>query len=171
MPISPTPTAIKHEGKVILIIECKNIRHKLPSSARDQAVMYAANKSADWTVVTNGQDWALYRVIPVKGHDPRIVEVFNISLFDDDGLSDWDVERMYLLTNRALLRGESEKEFHLVQCLDNQRLLLAMSSERVVRSACKFLIQSYQREFGEIVRVTADDVREQLKELTRPSEL
>lgn len=163
--------AVKHDGKVILIIECKNIRHKLPNSARDQAVMYAANKSADWAVVTSGQDWALYRIIPVKGHDPRVVEVFNISLLDDDGLSEWDVERMYLLTKRALLRGESEKEFHLVQCLDNQRMLLAMSSERVILSTRKFLIQSYKKEFGETVRLTAEDVREQLKELTRPSEL
>jgi hypothetical protein len=88
--------AIKHDGKVIAIVECKNVRHKLPQSARDQAVMYAANKSADWAVLMNGQDWGLYRVIPVKGHDPRVVEVFSISLLDDDGLSDWDVERMYL---------------------------------------------------------------------------
>ena len=163
--------AIKHDGKVISIVECKNVRHKLPQSARDQAVMYAANKSADWAVLTNGQDWALYRIIPVKGHDPRVVEVFNISLLDDDGLSDWDVERMYLLTKRALLRGESEKEFHLVQCLDNRRMLLALTSERVIRSARRHLMQSYKKETGEIVRLTAEDVREQLKELTRPSEL
>ena len=38
-------------------------------------------------------------------------------------------------------------------------------------SARKFLVQSYKKEFGEIVRVTPDEVREQLKELTRPSEL
>ena len=163
--------AIKHDGKVILIVECKNVRHKLPNSARDQAVVYAANKSADWAVVTNGQGWGLYRVIPVKGHDPRVVEVFNISLLDDDGLSDWDVERMYLLTKRSILRGETEKEFHLVQCLDNQRMLLALSSKRVIRSTRRALMQSYKKEPGEIVVLTAEEVREQLRELTRPSEL
>jgi hypothetical protein len=99
------------------------------------------------------------------------VEVFNISLLDDDGLSEWDVERMYLLTKRALLRSESEKEFHLVQCLDNQRMLLALSSERVIRAARRHLMQSYKKETGETVRLTSDDVKEQLKEMTRPSEL
>jgi hypothetical protein len=133
--------------------------------------MYAANKSADWAAVTNGQDWALYRIIPVRGHDPRVVEVFSISLLDDDGLSDWDVERMYLLTKRALLRGESEQEFHLVQCLDDQRMLLAMSSERVIRSARRVLMQTYKKETGQTVKLTAEDVRETLKELTRPCEL
>jgi hypothetical protein len=133
--------------------------------------MYAANKSADWAVVTNGQEWALYRVIPVKGHDPRVVDVFSISLLDDDGLSMYDVERMYLLTQRALLRGETEREFHIAQCLDDQRVLSALTSDRVIAVTRKALIKAYRKEFDEIVRLTNEDVEERLKELTSPGDL
>lgn len=163
--------AVKHDGKVILIVECKNVRARLNSNTRDQAVTYAVNKSADWAVLTNGQEWTLLRIIPVKGHDPRIVEVFSLSLLDEDGLSLYDIERMFLLTQRALLRGETEREFHLAQCLDNQRVLKALTSERVVNVMRKVLMKEYRSEFKEIVKVRNSDVAECLQELTRPSEL
>jgi hypothetical protein len=38
-----------------------------------------------------------------------------------------------------------------------------MSSKRAIPSPRKFLIASYKKETGETVRLTADDVREQLK--------
>jgi len=163
--------AIKHDEKVILIIECKNVRARLTNSTRHQAVMYAANKSADWAVVTNGQEWTLLRVVPVKGRDPKVVEVFSISLLDEDGLSLYDIERMYLLTQRALLRGETEREYHLAQCLDYQRILKALGSDRIIAATRKVLAKSYRAEFGEIVRLRNDDVRDCLKELTEPDEL
>jgi predicted Zn finger-like uncharacterized protein len=65
--------ALKRDGKVFMVVECKNIRSKLPCNVRDQAVMYAVNKSADWAVITNGQVWKLYRIFPVKGSDPHAV--------------------------------------------------------------------------------------------------
>lgn len=163
--------AVKHDGKVILIVECKNVRARLNTNTRDQAVSYAVNKSADWAVITNGQEWTLLRIVPVKGHDPRIIEVFSLSLLDEDGLSLYDIERMYLLTQRALLRGETEQEFHLAQCLDNQRVLKALTSERVINVMRKVLIKEYRGEFKENVKVRNGDVAECLQELTRPSEL
>jgi hypothetical protein len=163
--------AIKHEGKVLLIIECKNIRAKLSDNVRSQAVMYAANKSADWAVTTNGRDWYLYRILPEKGHDPTVVEVFSVSLLDDDGLSTEDIERLYLLTKRALTNGETEREYHLVRCLDDQRIVQATSTDRVIAAARKELMESYRENFDVIVRLTPDDIRHRLKELTRPSAL
>lgn len=163
--------AVKHEGDVILIVECKKFDSKLPKNARDQAVNYAANRSASWALVTNGQNWALYRVIPVEGQEPRVVEVFNISLLDDDGLSAYDVERLYLLKKVALLRGETEKEFHLAQCLDDKRLVAALMSDRVIAATRKSLLESYEKEFKERVKLAADDVRVLLSDLTGPGDL
>jgi hypothetical protein len=162
--------AIKHDGKVILIVECKK-HSTLPKSAREQAVSYASNKWADWAVITNGRTWELVRVIPVPGQDPNVVEVYSISLFDDDGLSLYDVERMYLLTKRALLKGETEKEFHRAHCLCDKRLLSAMFSDRAVAAIRRSLIVSYKKDFTEPVKLSNDDVRLALKELTGPDEL
>jgi hypothetical protein len=162
--------AIKHDDKVILIIECKK-RSSLPESARKQAVRYAICKSADWAAVTNGHHWELHRVIPISGKDPEVVEVFNISLLDDDGLSNYDVERMFLLTKKALLSGETEKEFHLARCLDDDRLLSAMFTERSIKAIRRSLIESYKKKFKTPVKLTDKDVAERLEELTRPSDL
>ena len=162
--------AVRHDDKVILIIECKK-RSTLGDSARKQAVKYAACKSADWAVVTNGQNWELHRVIPIGGKDPEVIEVFNISLLDDDGLSTYDVERMYLLTKKALLSGETEKEFHLARCTDDDRLLLAMFTDRSIKAIRRSLTESYKKKFKVRVKLTDKDVAERLQELTRPSEL
>lgn len=162
--------AIKHEGKVILIIECKK-HNTLAKKARDQAVSYAANKSADWAVVTNGKAWELHRVIPATGQDPTVVEVFNISLMDEDGLSPYDVERMYLLTKRALTKGETEKEFHRAQCLSDERFYSALVSDRAIAAIRRTLFLTYEKEHKERVKLTDDDVRDALKELIGPDEL
>jgi hypothetical protein len=163
--------ALKHEGNVVLIIECKGIDNKLPAKARDQAVKYAATKNASWAAVTSGQNWALYRVVPVKGQDPRAVEVFNIALLDDDGLSNYDLARLYLLTKQALIRGETEREFHRAQCLDPKHLFSAMLSGRAITSIRRSLIESYRKEFKQHVKLTASDIFDELKELIRPNDL
>lgn len=46
-----------------------------------------------------------------------------------------------------------------------------MASDRIIQNARKALIKSYCQEFGEIVRLTNDDVRDWLMELTQPSDL
>ncbi|MFO0792036.1 MAG: type I restriction enzyme HsdR N-terminal domain-containing protein [Pirellulales bacterium] len=102
--------AVKHDDDVIMIIECKK-RDRLKESDRQQALNYAMSRSAEWAVVTNGRSWELLRVIPIKGQNPQAITVFSISLLDEDGLSNYDVERMYLLTKKALLRGEPKWSF------------------------------------------------------------
>lgn len=59
--------AIKKNGRILVVIECKRILSKLGNSVRDQAGTYAATLSADWAVVTNGDIWKLYRVTPRNG--------------------------------------------------------------------------------------------------------
>jgi hypothetical protein len=162
--------AIKHEDSVVLIIECKR-KTSLQETARKQAIDYAMTRSADWAVVTNGRTWELHRVIPVKGQNPRTVEVFNIALLDDDGLSNYDVERMYLLTKRALLRRETEKEFHRAQYFDKNNIFDAMLSDRVTRAIRRALTLDYKKKHKVHVGPTVEEVRDELKELIRPEEL
>lgn len=163
--------ALKEQDKVFMVIECKNIRSRLPNQVRDQAVMYAVNKSADWAVITNGQVWKLFRVIPTKGSDPRVVEVFDLGLLDEDGVSDRDVEFLFLLTKRAIKSGDSERHFHRTCCLDAERLVKAMSSDRVARCLKMSLMQSYADETGSRVPITVEDVIEKVKELLVPESL
>jgi hypothetical protein len=162
--------AVKHEGDVILIIECKKLE-TLKEAHRQQALNYAMSRSAQWAVVTNGRTWELLRVIPVKGQNPQCVNVFSIALLDEDGLSAYDVERMYLLTKKALLRGETEIEYHLAQCFDKNRLVAAMFTDRSISAIRRSLAESYRKEFKQRMKFTDDDVYDELKSLVRPDEL
>lgn len=112
--------ALKKDGKIFLVIECKGVRTKLSNSVRDQAINYATSLSAPWAVITNGHIWRLYRIIPRPGRDPKLVEIFDIALLDADGVSDSDVESLYLLTARALFGGDTEKMSHLIACTTRQ---------------------------------------------------
>lgn len=162
--------AVKNDDAVIMVIECKR-REMLKEADRQQALNYAMSRSAEWAVVTNGRSWELLRVIPIKGQNPQSVSVFSIALLDEDGLSPYDVERMYLLTKKALLRGETEVEFHLAQCFDKNRLVAAMFTDRTITAIRRSLTEAYKKEFKQRVKISNDEVYEELESLVRPDEL
>jgi hypothetical protein len=163
--------ALKDDDKIFLIVECKNTRSKLPSNVRDQAVMYSANKSAEWAVASNGAIWKLWRVIPRKGQDPIVVPVFDISLLDEDGISEADISNFYLLTKRALFNGETMSEYHRQEAASDQRILRAMRTERVIAAVKKVLNESYRDEAGERAKLTDDFVASRLETMFLPEEL
>lgn len=147
--------ALKKDGRIFLVIECKSVRSKLSNSVRDQAINYATSLSAPWAVITNGHIWRLYRILPRPGRDPKLVEIFDVALLDADGVSDSDVESLYLLTARALFNGDTERMSHLIACTTRRRILQALTSERVVKAMRMELVESYREANG--VNVPLDD--------------
>lgn len=162
--------AIKDGGEVKLIIECKNIRSKLRNSVREQAGVYAATLSAPWAVVTNGDIWKLYRVTPQKGASPRLDLVFDVALLDEDGVSDEDAEKLYLLSHRGLTSGDTEREYHGVRCASPARVFEALLSERVLSALRIELSTSYREEAGENVKMVNEDASDALRDLLTPLE-
>lgn len=163
--------ALKRDDKVFMVIECKNTRSRLPATAVNQAVTYAANKSAEWAVVTSGQVWKLLRVVPVKGADPRTVEVFDLSLLDADGVSDDDVANLMLLMSRSIFSGETERVHHRVACTSNRCLLAAITTPRVLKAIRRSLIDAYLKNAKEKVRLGEDHVEERVREMFLPADL
>lgn len=162
--------AVKDDGEVKLIIECKNIRSKLRNSVREQAGVYAATLSAPWAVVTNGDIWKLYRVTPQKGASPRLDLVFDVALLDDDGVSDQDAEKLYLLSHRGLTSGDTEREYHEVRCTSPARTYEALFSDRVLSALRVELASTYKEQEGETVKLVDEDADEALRNLLTPLE-
>ncbi len=156
--------AIKKEGRVLIVVECKAIRSRLGANALDQAGTYAATLSASWMVLTNGDIWKLYRVIPRDGHEPKLELVFDVSLLDEDGISPRDAENLYLLTSRAMSCGDTEKAYHRVVCKNSLRLRSALFSERVVKAIRLELIQSYEEESKTKVQIEDEEMLEALRD-------
>lgn len=147
--------ALKKDGQIFLVIECKSVRTKLGNSVRDQAINYATSLSAPWAVITNGHIWRLFRILPRQGRDPKLVEIFDVALLDADGVSDSDVESLYLLTARALFGGDTEKMSHLIGCTTKRKILQALTSDRVVKAMRMELVESYKQ--ANDVNVPLDD--------------
>lgn len=156
--------ALKRGDHIFLVIECKNIRSKLNNGVRDQAAGYATSLSAEWAVVTNGQIWRLYRVIPQPGRDPRFIEVFDVSLLDEDGVSEVDAENLFLLTSRAVFGGDLERMSHLVACTSKKRILQALASERVVKALRLELATTYKDEQDKNVSLDDEIVESALQD-------
>lgn len=163
--------ALRKDGHIFMVIECKNIRAKLNKSVRDQAINYATTLSAEWVVVTNGAIWKLYRVIPQPGRDPHIIEIFDLSLLDEDGVSDNDAENLYLLTSRAVFGGDLDRMSHALACTSKKRVLSVCLSERVVKAFRLELSEIYKQEHDVNVKLDDDEVISALEEAFSLAEL
>lgn len=151
--------ALKKGNHVFMVIECKAATMKLNNAAICQAANYAVALGADWAVVTNGHTWMLFHVAPVRGGEPELVMVFDVSILDDDGLSKDDVGCLYLLTREAVTSGETMQSFHEVNCMMPERLMAAMSCDEAVSAVVRRLESDYRTSMGAAVTITHDEVR------------
>lgn len=163
--------AIKLDGQVRLVIECKNIRTRLNDTVRDQAVGYALNHSAEWAAVTNGQVWKLFHITPRNGREPDVFEVFDVGLLDEDGITEQDIEMMYCLSKRAFDVSDIDKTCHHIKCCSEASLLSALASERVVKAIRLQLTEAFKDESGVSVVLEDDEVYEVVRNLFLPEEL
>ena len=162
---------LKKDGQIFLVIECKNIRNKLRSKVTEQAVAYATSLSAKWVVTTNGQIWKLFQVTPRKGQEPKVTEIFDVALLDEDGVSEIDAECLYLLTSRAVFGGDLERKSHYIACTSKKRILKALASERVTKALRLELTSSYEEEYEKRVNLKGEDVEAVLEEALGLTEL
>ncbi|NEZ61986.1 type IV restriction endonuclease [Leptolyngbyaceae cyanobacterium CCMR0082] len=162
---------LKQDDHVFLVIECKNIRSKLGNKVVDQVAAYATSLSSKWAAITNGQIWKLYQVTPQKGKEPKVIEIFDIALLDEDGVSEVDAECLYLLTSKAVFGGDLEKKRHFISCTSKKRILKALASERVIKALRLELGSSYEEENEQRVNLTNDDVSGVLEDMLGLAEL
>lgn len=69
--------AIKHDGKLILLIEAKAVNTDLKESFVKQAVDYATNQGVDWVILTNGISWKVFKILFTKPIDHELLYEFN----------------------------------------------------------------------------------------------
>ena len=74
--------AVKLDGAVQLLLEVKAIGLELKDQYVKQAVDYATNLGVDWVVLTNGENWRIYKVTFSKPIDFDLVLEFFVSQLD-----------------------------------------------------------------------------------------
>lgn len=155
--------ALLYKESVIAVIECKAASVQLNSAAVNQVANYAIALHAEWAILTNGNRWMLLHVTPRKGFEPGILQIFDIEILDDDGLSKSDVDDLYLISKQAIISGETKASFHQENILSEDRLKDAITSPDIVSAIAEKLKASYKIEHGVSVDADKDLLREVLE--------
>ena len=87
--------AIKLNGQIPLLIECKAVALDLKDDHVRQATNYAADSGIEWVVLTNGVLWRVYRITFAKPIDKELVYEFNMCELSAKKQS--DLEMLYYL--------------------------------------------------------------------------
>ena len=114
---------LKHDGKCLAVIEVKSVTTGLHVKHVYQAVSYAANEGIEWVILTNGDDWHLYRVVFGKPITQDLV--FGISITDDTKPKA-KTDLLYLLSH------ESQRKDELKQYYDKKAALCGLSVAKVL---------------------------------------
>ncbi len=87
--------AIKLNGKIPFLIECKAAALELKEDYVRQATNYAADSGIEWVVLTNGVLWKVYHITFGKPIDKELVYEFNIC--EMSAKKQNDIELLYYL--------------------------------------------------------------------------
>ena len=91
--------AIKLDGKIPFLIECKAVALALKDDYVRQATNYAADSGIEWVVLTNGVVWKVYHITFGKPVDKTLVYEFNMCELSSKKQS--DIEMLYYLCIEA----------------------------------------------------------------------
>ncbi len=152
--------AVKHEGRIIMVIECKAATVDLTDKAVVQAANYASSVGADWVCVTNGHNWMLFKVTTLPGSEPDIAMIFDVGILDDDGLSKTDAQMLYLLTKTSLLSGETMQAFHNESCMSFDSLREAFADPAIAKAVCEKIKTLYKAKHRAQPDITPERVTE-----------
>lgn len=95
--------AIKLNGTVPLLLECKAAGIDLKDDHARQATNYAADSGIEWVVLTNGLDWKVYKIVFAKPIDKQLVYEFNFCELSPKKQS--DLEMLYYLSIEAFAKS------------------------------------------------------------------
>jgi predicted type IV restriction endonuclease len=114
------------------VIEVKSIGTKLSQKHLYQAGNYAAIEAISWAILTNADEWILYRVVtngPVKQD-----EVLRVSITDTTMKPAQKAEIFYLLSHEAPRKGELDAHYRRRIALSGSNLTSALLSPPVMRA-------------------------------------
>lgn len=136
--------AIKLDGKVPLLIECKSAGIDLKEDHIRQATNYAADAGIEWVVLTNGVYWKVYRVMFSKPVEKELVYEFNFCELSVKKSS--DIEMLYYLCIEAFTKSSKNtlEDLHAQKQVINKYIISQIIlSDGVVDSVRKTLRKIY----------------------------
>jgi len=151
--------AIKQNGEVVYLIECKAIGVDLKEEHLRQAIEYSATKGIDWAILTNGHIWKVYKVIygkPVRAEEVFCIDFIDISLRDAEL-----IEKVFILSKEAISKSVIES-FHeqskLVNKFTISAILLSDDAANFIRKNLRALSKQTKVDTETIKNILVDEI-------------
>lgn len=147
--------AIKFDGVIQTIIEVKAIGIELKDPHVKQAVDYAANQGVDWVVLTNGQDWKVFKVTFEKPINQELVLEFNLLAMNPK--SDKDLQCLFAVCKEGIVKSALGEIHQQKQALSRFSLAATIMSEPVLN-----VIRRELRRASPDARIDIEEIQELL---------
>ncbi len=151
--------AIILNDKVKLLVECKAIGMDLKEEHVKQACDYASNLGIDWTILSNGQYWRVYKMIFSKPVTRELVYEFNFLELSSKRKS--DLEELYYLTKEAVTKSKLEEYYYQRQIISKHFIGQLLSTELiadVVRRQLRKISPKIKIDNKQIIELIENDI-------------
>ena len=112
---------VKTDDEEVFVVEVKQIGLKLKETHLNQARQYAVDEGIDWIILTNGDDWQVYRTT-LEGKIPTTKLIFRVRITDKDVKPAEKAELLYLLSEEAHRKNEIEDYYQRRVALSGENL-------------------------------------------------
>jgi hypothetical protein len=149
--------AIKIDNKVRFIIEVKAAALELKDDHIRQAVDYGANYGVEWVILTNSNDWKVFKIIFGKPLSHELVYDFVFTQLNVKKES--DIELLYYVCKESL--GKSLLEDFLIQKQVMSRFFLGqIILNEIVMDSIRKLMKKVVPE----VKVSCDEIKQVIEQ-------
>ena len=105
--------ALKIDGKIRILLEVKAIGIDLKDDYIKQAIDYGANVGVDWTILTNGCVWKVFKITYAKPIDKELVYEFDILKLNSKKQNDLDM--LYYVCKESTVKVKSALDDYYLQ--------------------------------------------------------
>jgi predicted type IV restriction endonuclease len=142
---------IDNNKKPRFLIEVKGVSIVLNDNHIKQAVDYGANSGVNWVILTNGEDWKIYKIIFGKPIEKELVAEFNILKVNPK--NEKDLEALFIISKDGQEKSTIEDYYTSIQ-VKNKFIIGSILNGSEVHS----LIKRTMRKLFEDVKITDEEI-------------
>lgn len=145
--------AIKINGKIEYLIECKSIGTELKDNHVKQAVDYGANQGVNWVILTNGIIWRLYKI---RFEQPIVADlVYQLDITALNPRGEDSKELVYILHKSAIEKNYRQAHYEKTQLINPYTFAHILLSEPILAA-----VRRETRKLSEDVKIEVEEVRD-----------
>jgi hypothetical protein len=149
--------AVKIDENLIFLIEIKAIGIELKPEHKRQVVGYGSFKGSDWVILTNGNQWKIYKITFEK---PLITElIYEFELLNLNSKRITDIEHLYYLSKESIRKSALEDYLNERQSLNKFFISQIVLSNPVLESIRKTI-----RKIRPDVKVPLEEIKNVLEQ-------